>query len=276
MEEIYPNLIYGDPFLGDKNDSKQTLEVLSVSHISLNKGQAILRDVSFSVQSGKILTLLGPSGAGKSSILRCLNRLETIDAGEIFLRDREIRTLPVTELRRRMGMVFQSPALIPGTVHENILQGPKLSGSLMEDAECESLVDRVGLKRDFLQREVTKLSVGEQQRVALAQVLANRPEVLLMDEPTSALDPTAVTTIENLIRSVHRDLQTPILWVTHDVAQARRFGGETLVLVKGQVIARGNIEALLERTDHETLKRFFAGNMEPDEETNTKGERNGK
>ncbi|MFQ5444333.1 MAG: ATP-binding cassette domain-containing protein [Nitrospinales bacterium] len=262
--------------MGDTNGSEKSQEVLRVSHISLTKGNAILRDVSFAVQSGEILTLLGPSGAGKSSLLRCLNRLESINDGEIFLRGKEIRTLPVTQLRRRVGMVFQTPALIPGTVRENILQGPKLFGRMLEESECESLVDRVALSKDFLQREVTTLSVGEQQRVALAQVLANRPEVLLMDEPTSALDPTAVTTIENLIRSIHRELHTPILWVTHDVRQARRFGGETLVMVKGQVLAHGNIEDLMQRSDHEMLKRFFAGNMENDQGTKTKGECNDK
>lgn len=237
--------------------------LLKVEAITLQKGKNILRGVSFEVAAGEILTVLGPSGAGKSSLLRCLNRLDSIDGGEVFLEGQEIRSLPILDVRRRVGMVFQVPALIPYTVKANLLLGPALRKEMLSDAECESLVARVGLSAETLHREADTLSVGEQQRVAFAQVLANRPDVLLLDEPTSALDPTAVLTIENLIRQIHEELKTATVLVTHDVAQARRFNTQTLVMVDGVIVACGNIEELINDTENDTLQKFFQGRLEP-------------
>lgn len=238
----------------------QTL--LKVSGLSLNKGRDILKDVSFSLRRGEILTVLGPSGSGKTSLLRCLNRLESISCGEIQLDGQNAATLPAVELRRRIGLVFQVPALLPLTVRENISIGPQLRNATLDEVECASLIARVGLRNEFLDRKADALSIGEQQRAALAQVLANRPDVLLLDEPTSALDPTAVLTIENLIKSVHEALQTATLLVTHNVEQALRFNTQTLVLMDGEVLAQGNIRDLMDSPVSDTLKKFFQGNLE--------------
>jgi putative ABC transport system ATP-binding protein len=231
----------------------------------------ILRDVSFTLRRGEILTVLGPSGSGKTSLLRCLNRLETIDVGgEILLDGRDIHTLPVTDLRRRVGMVFQIPALLPGTVDENLRIGPELSGLSVVPrqpgqtpmlAESAELMAKVGLDPGWLRRPASELSVGEKQRLALAQVLANQPEVLLLDEPTSALDPTSMLKIEGLIRAVHDEFRTATVVVTHNVEQAKRFNGETLVLVSGRVVACGNIHSLLANTDDPALGKFFRGDF---------------
>lgn len=250
--------------------------LLKVRGISLNKGKSILKNISLEVGRGEILTVLGPSGAGKTSLLRCLNRLETIDGGEIFLDGKDTRTIEIPELRRRMGMVFQTPALSPGSVKENIRIGPKLRKVELSCEECLSLLGKVGLGSNFLNRQVETLSVGEQQRVSLAQVLANRPSVLLMDEPTSALDPTAVLTIENLIKTIHRDLKTATLLVTHNVDQALRFDAQTLVMVGGEALARGNIRDLMNSTDNETLKKFFQGRMDRNPSESPQGEPHGK
>ncbi len=168
------------------------------------------------------------------------------------------------ELRRRIGMVFQTPALLPLTVKQNIMVGPNLHKLPLKDEDCESLVQKVGLSLDYLDRPVETLSVGEQQRVALAQALANRPQVLMLDEPTSALDPTAVLTIERLIQSIHQDLNTAILWVTHDVAQAVRLNAQTLILIDGEILAQGNIRELMADCKNETLQRFFQGTLKKD------------
>jgi putative ABC transport system ATP-binding protein len=238
---------------------KAELFMLRVSNLSLTKDQAILQDLSFEVQPGQMLTVLGPSGAGKSSLLRCLNRLITPDSGEVFLGGADVCTMDILEVRRRMGMVFQTPALIPNTVAANVALGPSLRHQTLNGAEARDLLQQVGLSPDFMTRQVETLSVGEQQRVAFAQVLANQPDVLLLDEPTSALDPTAALTIENLIKDIHSRLHTATVLVTHDIPQAIRFNTQTLVIVEGAVLAHGNIQDLVSDTSNATLQKFFTG-----------------
>ena len=244
--------------------------------MSLRKGKEILKQVSFAAASGELVLILGPSGSGKSSLLRCLNRLETIAEGSIFLNGQDTLNIKTVELRRRIGMVFQKSALLPLTVKQNIAVGPNLHKISFADEECESLVQKVGLSLDYLDRPIETLSVGEQQRVALAQALANRPEVLMLDEPTSALDPTAVLTIERLIQSIHRDLKTAILWVTHDVAQAVRLDAKTLILIDGEILANGNIRELMADNQNQTLQQFFRGTLDKNQTTTQQGEANGK
>jgi len=200
--------------------------MLRVSHLSLTKGKPILKDLSFEVKPGEMLTVLGPSGAGKSSLLRCLNRLNPVDSGEVFLNGTEVQSMDILELRSRMGMVFQTPALIPDTVAANVGLGPSLRHQTVSEAEVQDL---------------------------LKQVLANKPDVLLLDEPTSAL------TIENLIKGIHSRLHTATVLVTHDIPQAIRFNTETMVLVEGSVLARGNIQDLVNDTGNATLQKFFTG-----------------
>jgi len=235
--------------------------MLRVSNLSLTKDKAILKDLSFEVQPGQMLTVLGPSGAGKSSLLRCLNRLDPADSGEVFLNGADTRSMDILELRRRMGMVFQTPALIPDTVAANVALGPSLRQETVSESEIQDLLQQVGLTHELMSRQVETLSVGEQQRVAFAQVLANKPDVLLLDEPTSALDPTAALTIENLIKDIHSRLHTATVLVTHDIPQAIRFNTETLVIVAGSVLARGNIQDLVNDTSNATLQKFFKGEL---------------
>jgi len=235
--------------------------LLRVENIRLTRGKPILKDVSFDLHEGEMLIVLGPSGAGKSSLLRCLNRLELIDGGGIYLEGRETRTLKSEDLRRRIGLLFQIPHLPPLTVKENIRLGPSLNGHPLEEEECRNLLEAVGLDPGFFDRNVEALSAGERQRVALAQVLANRPQVLLMDEPTSALDPTAVTKIETLIRTIHRERGITTLLITHDIGQAHRFNAHTLVLIDGEIRSRGNIRDLMNIRDDGLIHRFFSGNL---------------
>ena len=250
--------------------------LLKISNLSLTKDKEILKTISFALSRGDFLLILGPSGSGKSSLLRCLNRLESITEGSVFLEGCDTRSIDTVELRRWIGMVFQTPALLPGTVRENISVSSRLHKRAFKDAEGESLAQKVGLALDFLDRPVETLSVGEQQRVALAQSLANHPQVLMLDEPTSALDPTAVLTIERLIQSINRDLKTAILWVTHDVAQALRFNARTLILMDGEILAEGNIRELMASSADETLHRFFQGTLHADPTHQRQGDGDGK
>ena len=193
----------------------------------------LLKGVSVSIPRGVIFTVIGPSGAGKSTFVRTLNRLIEPDEGEIILNGETIRSMEPTELRRRVGMVFQVPVMFDGTVRENLEYGPNLAGEDLLDPVA--LLDKVGLDPDFLDREAKNLSVGEQQRVCIARAIANGPEVLLMDEPTSALDPVASKRIEDLILRLKEDLGLTIVVISHDMEQSKRIGDMTMMMRDGEV-----------------------------------------
>ena len=235
--------------------------LLTVQNLSLSFGKPVLQSVSFEVAPGGLLLILGPSGSGKSTLLRCLNRLQAPDSGAVLLNDRDTREIDVRHLRRRVGMVFQVPALLPGTVEHNMIQGPALAGKTAPRQDIEHLLTGVGLARDMLTRNAATLSIGEQQRVAFAQALANQPDVLLLDEPTSALDPTAVLTLEKLILKVNREMNRAVVMVTHNIEQALRFNTETLVLLDGRIIAKGPVQDLINNRTDTTLRSFFEGRL---------------
>lgn len=235
--------------------------LLNVKNLSVVQGKSILNSITFDLKAGDLLLVLGPSGAGKSTLLRCLNQLQSVSSGTIELHGTNINQLDVCNLRRRVGMVFQAPTLFPGTVQDNIAKGPMLEGKAVSQNDIGQLANDVGLDSEMLLQDAESLSMGEQQRVAFAQTLANHPEVLLLDEPTSALDPSAVLTIENLIQKINRDLNRTVVMVTHNIQQALRLNAETLILLEGQVIAKGPIQELVADQTDETLGRFFKGRL---------------
>jgi ABC-type multidrug transport system fused ATPase/permease subunit len=205
----------------------------------LRAGRVVLDDVHASFQRGVVTGIVGPSGAGKTSLLRCLNRLEEPERGQVLLDGQDLKTIDPTDLRRRVGMIFQTPVLFEGGVEANLRYGA-------EDVDRSKLIgalEAASLDESFLQRSSTALSVGQAQRVCIARALVRDPEVLLMDEPTSALDRDAAARIERLISSlVTRDLT--VVLVTHNLAQAQRVATRGLLLVDGRVRATGTIEEI--------------------------------
>jgi putative ABC transport system ATP-binding protein len=234
----------------------------------------IIDDVSFRVAAGGVFTVLGPSGSGKSTLLRCLDRLVEPSAGRVLLDGRDASELPVQELRRRVGMVFQTAALFDGSVLDNVLYGPRLRDDRAGRAEraagdtgaahaqAEGLLRRVGLPAAFCDKPVTELSGGEAQRVSLARALANEPEVLLLDEPTAALDPTASQLIEDLLLQLAADTDLTFVFVTHNLAQARRIGDHGLLLVGGRVVDQGPLPAFVDDPALETTRLFVEGRLQ--------------
>jgi putative ABC transport system ATP-binding protein len=192
-----------------------------------------------------VVAIVGPSGAGKSTFLRLLNRLDEPTEGTVLLEGVDYRSLLPQELRRRLGMVMQSPFLFPGTVAENIRFGPRQRDEELPDHEVGELLRRVGLE-GYGERDVANLSGGEAQRVSLARTLANSPEVLLLDEPTSALDDATQGEVEELICGIISEQGLTCLIVTHDTAQARRMASQALVLEGGRRVAFGRIEEVLD------------------------------
>ena len=178
--------------------------------------------------------VLGPSGAGKSTLLRLLNRLADPDSGSVSFRGRDVSELPVLDLRRRVALVPQLPAPLPGTVADNVRFGPALCA---RDADVTRVLSLAGLDGSFAEREAGALSVGEQQRVMLARALALEPEVLLLDEPTAALDEAARDGVERTIAALAQRPSASMVIVTHDRAQAGRLADRTIELSGGRVRA---------------------------------------
>jgi putative ABC transport system ATP-binding protein len=204
-------------------------------------GKTVLDSLSAGIPEGAT-AIVGPSGAGKSTLLRLLNRLADPDRGAIGYRGRPLSEYEPLALRREVALVPQLPALLPGTVESNLRYAADLAGEELDAARTLALA---GLDPSFAAREVSKLSVGEQQRAMLARALAQRPRVLLLDEPTAALDHAARDTIEAALAELRRELEISIVLVSHDPAQARRLGEWVLRLEDGRLAGCGPLAEVL-------------------------------
>lgn len=191
----------------------------------------ILKGIDAEVPQGSITAVVGPSGSGKSTLLRTINRLIEPTAGEVYLDGNPTSAMDALELRRRVGMVFQLPALFGATVEEAVLYGAHLAG---RSADAGRLLEMAGLDASFKDKAPQSLSVGEQQRVSIARALALEPEALLMDEPTSALDEAARRRIEDLVRELNASLGLTIVFVSHDLGQVERVADRVIFLAAGQ------------------------------------------
>jgi putative ABC transport system ATP-binding protein len=195
---------------------------------------ALVADISVAVRTGEVLGVAGPSGAGKTSFLRLLNRLDEPTSGHVLFEGQDTREIPPPELRRKVGMVTQTPYLFPGTVAANLRYGPEQHGAKLSEETLHFLLEEVGLA-DMAESDVAHLSVGEAQRVSLARALANAPSVLLLDEPTSALDEASKQSVEELILKIVRENALTCVMVSHDLAQAGRMAQRVLLLRKGRL-----------------------------------------
>ncbi|WP_257345836.1 phosphate ABC transporter ATP-binding protein [Pseudalkalibacillus decolorationis] len=221
-----------------------------------NGSTRILKQLCFSIPENRITTIIGPSGAGKSSLIMLLNRLENLDNGTIYYKGNNINDYPVTELRREIGMVFQSAYLFDGTVEDNLKYGPSLQNK-WDSKNADKLLDLVDLPSSYKLRAVTTLSGGEQQRVALARTLANKPNVLLLDEATSALDVNTTKIIEQLLERIQQEDDITMVMVTHNLAQSMRIGDFSLYLQEGKLIESGVTKELLDNPSTKELKNFL-------------------
>jgi putative ABC transport system ATP-binding protein len=204
-------------------------------------GRPVLDAVSAEIHDGAT-AIVGPSGSGKSTLLRLLNRLVDPGIGTISYRDRALAEYDPLELRREVSLVPQLPALLEGTVASNLAYAAKLAGRAIDAERC---LGRAGLDPGFAGRDVSKLSVGEQQRAMLARALAQEPTVLLLDEPTSALDHGARDAIEATLTQLRGELALSLILVSHDPEQARRLADRALRLQEGRVVACGPLEQAL-------------------------------
>jgi len=216
--------------------------LFELQEVGLDRGgKTVLDSLSAGIPEGAT-AIVGPSGAGKSTLLRLLNRLADPGRGEIDYRDRPLRSYEPLALRREVALVPQLPALLEGTVESNLGYAAELAGEPLDAARALSLA---GLDPSFAERDVAKLSVGEQQRAMLARALAQRPRVLLLDEPTSALDHAARDTIEAALVELRRELAISTVLVSHDPEQARRLSDWVLRLDDGRLAGCGPLAEVL-------------------------------
>ncbi|HXS32290.1 MAG TPA: ATP-binding cassette domain-containing protein [Solirubrobacterales bacterium] len=216
--------------------------LFDLSDVSLVRGdRRVLDSVSAAIPAGAT-AIVGPSGAGKSTLLRLLNRLADPDRGKISYRARPLDEYEPMALRREVSLVPQQPALLEGTVESNLRYAADLAGRELDGAHCLGLA---GLEPGFADRDVAKLSVGEQQRAMLARALAQEPAVLLLDEPTSALDHAARDAIEATLAKLRRELEISVVLVSHDPEQARRLGDWVVRLQDGRAIESGPVAELM-------------------------------
>ncbi|KAL6977780.1 ABC transporter I member 17 [Sarracenia purpurea var. burkii] len=196
----------------------------------------ILNGINADIPKGVVVGVIGPSGGGKSTLLRALNRLWEPPPQTVFLDGHDVRSLDVLALRRKVGMLFQLPALFEGTVADNVRYGPRLQGKKLPDSEVYKLLTFADLDSSFFNKNVRELSVGQAQRVALARTIANEPEVLLLDEPTSALDPISTQNIEDAIIKLKKNRGMTTIIVSHSIKQIQRIADLVCLLVDGEIV----------------------------------------
>jgi polar amino acid transport system ATP-binding protein len=221
----------------------------------------VLRDVELSVAPGEVLVVIGPSGSGKSTLLRCINLLEPLDSGRIFLEGDEItrRGVNVSAVRQRIGIVFQQFNLFP---HLRVIDNLTLAARHIRkrprtesEQQATELLARVGLEEKARQYP-HQLSGGQQQRVAIARALMMEPHVMLFDEVTSALDPELVGEVLIVMRDLARSGMT-MLVVTHEMQFARDVGDKLVFMDEGRIIEQGDPVAVLDEPKEERTKRFL-------------------
>ncbi|MGL4624405.1 MAG: phosphate ABC transporter ATP-binding protein PstB [Culicoidibacterales bacterium] len=229
-----------------------------------------LKSITMDIEANKVTAFIGPSGCGKSTFLRTLNRMnDLIDTvridGEIKLDGQDIykKDVDVTDLRRRVGMVFQKPNPFPMSIYDNVVYGPRAQGikdkkKLDEIAESSlraaALWDEV---KDKLNKSGLALSGGQQQRLCIARTIAMKPEIILMDEPTSALDPIATLKVEQLMEELKKEYT--IVIVTHSMQQAARISDTTAFFLMGELIEMGDTNDIFSNPKKQQTEDYITG-----------------
>jgi phosphate transport system ATP-binding protein len=230
----------------------------------------VLKGINLSIPRNAITALIGPSGCGKSTLLRCLNRMnDIIDdvkiEGQVYLGDRDIYgpDINVTLLRKKVGMVFQRPVAFPISIYENVACAPRVHGvsrkETLDDIVTSSL-EKVGLWNEVegkLRKSALSLSLGQQQQLCIARVMASEPEVILLDEPCSALDPMSTMKIEELMRQLAE--QYTVVIVTHSMQQASRASDYTVFMLSGEIIEFGPTEQIFTSPKDSKTENYITG-----------------
>ena len=248
--------------------------IIQVKNLYFFYGQSLaLHNISMDIYPKQVTALIGPSGCGKSTFLRCLNRMnDTISGtrveGEILLEGFDVYApgTDLAHLRQRVGMVFQKPNPFPQSIYDNVAYGPRVVGASMSRSELDGLVE-TSLRqaalwddvKDILNQNALNLSLGQQQRLCIARLLAVQPDVILMDEPASALDPIATGRIEELIGEL-KETYTIVI-VTHNMQQAARVSDHTGLFWLGELVEFSPTQKMFTRPAKQISEDYITGRM---------------
>lgn len=223
----------------------------------------VLKNINLKIASGELVCLVGPSGSGKTTLIKMLNRLLDASSGEILLDGKNILEQAIVPLRLNMGYVLQQIALFPHmTIFENItlmLELKKIPKNQWVPLAKEWLT-KVDLDPEqFLSRYPHELSGGQQQRIGIVRALISSPKILLMDEPFSALDPLNRRQLQDLIKQLQQELGLTIIFVTHDMSEAKRIADKIALLHEGKLVQYDTVESLIQHPKNEWVAQFLQG-----------------
>ncbi|WP_042225299.1 ABC transporter ATP-binding protein [Oceanobacillus manasiensis] len=229
------------------------------NHVTFSvNGKTILQDINGTFLEGKITTLVGPSGAGKSTLFKLCNGLASADSGDILVAGKEIDSYAPVELRRMVGFAMQDATMVDGTVYENLAMPLTLQGKELTEDKANELLKLVGLPATISDQSTKDLSGGQRQKLSIARTLVNRPSILLLDEITSSLDRVSQQDVEALIVRINKQYGTTIVWITHNLQQARTIGDYTWVMINGQLVEAGE-SFLLDQPENDEVRLFVKG-----------------
>ena len=230
--------------------------------------EEVIKEHSFKIEDGELFVLVGQSGSGKTTTLKMINRLVEADSGSIFIDGKDITSMPLRKLRLDIGYVLQSIALFPNlTVRENIELIPEMKKwqAAKRHKESDELLEKVGLEAlKYKDRYPRELSGGEQQRVGILRAIIAQPKILLMDEPFSALDPISRKSLQMLTKSLHKEFNMTIVFVTHDISEALDIADRICVMKEGEILQIASPKDIRENPANEYVKSLFEDNKKGD------------
>jgi polar amino acid transport system ATP-binding protein len=248
-----------------QSDQRRTFLEIVIEFRNVNKwfgSLHVLKDIDLTIEAGKVVVVCGPSGSGKSTLIRCINRLEAFQSGDLTVDGQSLSDarLDAVKLRTNVGMVFQSFNLYPHmSVLRNITLAPiKVRGLALSEAEriAMELLQRVGIP-DKAGVYPANLSGGQQQRVAIARALAMKPKIMLFDEPTSALDPEMINEVLEVMTDLARDGMTMVV-VTHEMGFARRVAHQVVFMDQGSIVETSEPEKFFEAPESPRAQQFLS------------------
>ncbi|RKJ69375.1 phosphate ABC transporter ATP-binding protein [Butyricicoccus sp. 1XD8-22] len=236
-------------------------EAIQFLNVSYELGSlSILKNISGTIYKRKITTLVGPSGAGKTTLLKLCNGLISPTAGKLHINEKSILSFEPTFLRKQVGIVLQNAPIIRGSVFDNLNLPLVLMKKSLSVEDALNYLKIVGLDEDILSRQASDLSGGQKQKLAIARTLINKSEILLLDEITSSLDPVSSKEIEQLILKLNKKYSVTIVWITHNIHQAKEIGDFVWFMKDGQLIESGD-KTILNFTNNENIQRFIRGEL---------------
>lgn len=235
---------------------------IELKHItkSYEQNTQVLSDVSVNIPKGSFVTVLGASGCGKTTLLKLINKLIIPDSGDIFVNGKNINNWNTIELRRSIGYVIQHIGLLPHlTIEKNISYVLSLKGEkkTIQKERAETLIELIGLEKNYLKKYPRELSGGQRQRIGVARSLAADPEIILMDEPFGAVDELSRTTLQDELLNLQQKLHKTILFVTHDISEALKLGSKVILMNDGKIEQYASPDELVFQPKTEFVSNFL-------------------